>query len=124
MVNPLIILTLTVQTTILLLQPVVKFCYYQEGRNKITNNFVHGRWDSNQDCSIPRRVQIYISSPYRRNQVWGHLANENGGPFPGLKQRGHEFDPSPPPGADIKNGVVPLIHLYAFMVWPGKSLTL
>jgi hypothetical protein len=46
---------------------------------------------------------IYISSPYRRDQVWALLANENGSPLPGLKQLGQEFDPSPPSTAEVKN---------------------
>jgi hypothetical protein len=45
-----------------------------------------------------------------------HLANENRGSLPGLKQPGHEFDPSSPSTAEVKNEwshtSIPPIWLY------------
>jgi hypothetical protein len=45
------------------------------------------------------------------------------GPFPGVKQPGSDVEYSPPSAQRLGiSGALPLLHLYAFRVWTGKSL--
>jgi len=78
--------------------------------------------------SNPSRVKRFFFYPKCPDWFWGSpslLLNMYHGSFLGLKWLKPEFNYSPPSGAKVRmSGAVPVLPLYAFMVWIGKALLL
>jgi len=78
--------------------------------------------------SSPCRVKGFFFYPKCPDWLWGSpslLLNMYQGSFLGLKWLKSEFNYSPPSGAKVRmSGAVPVLPLYAFMVWIGKALLL
>jgi hypothetical protein len=68
--------------------------------------------------SKPWKKKRYISSTNRPESL---LFHEYRGSFPVMKRPGRIVDPSPKSSVLVKNGVTPLLPVYAFMAWTGKG---
>jgi hypothetical protein len=80
-------------------------------------------WGSN-----PGRVKRLFFYPKCSDWLWGSpslLLNRYWGSFHGLKWAKPKCNYSPPSGAKVRmSGAVPVLPLYAFVVWIGKALLL
>jgi hypothetical protein len=55
-------------------------------------------------------------------QLLIYLIKRCWGSFPGVKQPERDVDHSPPPSTEVKmRGAIPLLLVYAFMVWRGTT---